>query len=104
MKKLKSNVKWIMAALVAVIIGAAGITLTAAMVQGKLTHGSRHEEKAKYRSSIQVPDDKNEREEPEEVEGSEENEASEAGEANESKIGEKREEAEDKRREQRANA
>ena len=96
MKKLKGNVKWIMAALVAVIIGASGITLTAAMVQRKLRQGSRHEEKAKYHSSIQVPDDKNEREESEEVEGSEENEASEAGEANESKIGEKREEVEDK--------
>jgi cytoskeletal protein RodZ len=83
MKKLKGNVKWIMAALVAVIIGASGITLTAVMVQGKLRQGSRHEEKAKYRSSIQVPDDKNEREESEEVEGSEENEASEASEANE---------------------
>jgi len=96
MKKLKGNVKWIMAALVAVIIGASGITLTAAMVQRKLRHGSKHEQKAKYRSSIQVPDDKNEREESEEVEGSEENEASEASEANESKNGEKGEEAEDK--------
>jgi uncharacterized membrane protein YkoI len=92
MKKLKGNMKWITAALVAVIIAGVGIALTAAMAQGK----RKHEEKAKYHSSVQVQDDQNEREDSEEAEGAEENEASEANEANESKSGEKGEEAEDK--------
>ena len=93
MKKVKVNMKLIMAALVAVIIAAAGIALTAAMAQGKRKHESKQEEKAKYHSSVQVPDDKKEREESEGAEASEENEASEA---NESKDGEKGKEAEDK--------
>ena len=96
MKKLKGNMKWITAALVAMMIAGAGIALTAAVAQVKRKHDSKQEEKAKYRSSVQVPDDKNEREESEEAEGSEENEASEANEANESKEGNKGEEAEDK--------
>jgi len=97
MKKLKGNMKWITAALVAVMIAGAGIALTAAMAQGeRRKHENKHEEKAKYHSSVQVQDDKNEREEPEEAEGAEENEASEANEANESKEGKKGEEAEDK--------
>ena len=95
MNKLKANMKWIMAALVAVMIAGAGIALTAAMAQGKRKHESRQEEKTKYRSSIQVQDDKNEREEAEGGEGAEENEA-EANEAKESKEGKKGEEAEDK--------
>jgi uncharacterized membrane protein YkoI len=96
MKKLKANMKWITAALVAVMIAGAGIALTAAIAQGKRKHESRQEEKAKYTSSVQVKDDKNEREEAEGTEGSEENEAAEANEANESKEGKKGEEAEDK--------
>lgn len=91
MKKLKANMKWVTAALVAVMIAGAGIALTAAMAQGKRhKHENKQEEKAKYTSSVQVQDDKNEREEAEEAEGSEENEA------NEAKEGEKGEEAEDK--------
>jgi uncharacterized membrane protein YkoI len=61
MRKLKANMKWITAALVAVMIAGAGIALTAAMAQGK----RKQEEKAKYHSSIQVQDDKPEREEAE---------------------------------------
>jgi uncharacterized membrane protein YkoI len=94
MKKLKANMKWITAALVAVMIAGAGIALTAAMAQGKRKH-ERKQEKAKYTSSVQVQDDKNEREEAEGAEGSEENEAAEGNEANESKEG-KGEEAEEK--------
>jgi uncharacterized membrane protein YkoI len=96
MKKLKANMKWITAALVAVMIARAGIALTAAMAQDKRKHESRQEEKAKYHSSVQIQDDKNEREEAEGAEGSEENEAAEANEANESKQGEKGEGAENK--------
>ena len=96
MKKLKANMKWITAALVAMMIAGAGIALTAAMAQGKRKHESKQEEKVKYTSSVQVQDDKNEREEAEGAEGKEENEASEANEANESKEGNKGEEAEDK--------
>ena len=96
MKKLKANMKWITAALVAVMIAGAGIALTAAMAQGKRKHEGKQEKKAKYTSSVQVKDDKNEREEAEGTEGSEENEAAEANEANESKEGKKGEEAEDK--------
>jgi uncharacterized membrane protein YkoI len=93
MKKLTGKAKWLMVAVLAVAIGAAGVALTA-MAQGERhKHESKQEEKAKYRSSIQVPDDKNEREESEEAEGTEGNEASEANEANESEKGE---EAEDK--------
>jgi uncharacterized membrane protein YkoI len=88
MKKLKANMKWITAALVAVMIAGAGVALTAAMAQGKRhKHENKQEEKAKYTSSVQVPDDKNEREE---AESAEENEA------DESKEGNKGEEAEDK--------
>ena len=87
MKKLK-DIKWVAAALVAVIIAAAGITLTAAMAQGKRhRHEGKQEEKAQYTSSVQVPDDKNERKE---------NEAAEANETNDSKAGEKGDEAENK--------
>jgi len=96
MKKLKVNMRWATAVLVAVMIAGAGIALTAAMAQGKRKHESRREEKAKYTSSVQVKDDKHEREEAEGTEGSEENEAAEANEANESKTGEKGEAAEDK--------
>jgi uncharacterized membrane protein YkoI len=92
MKKLKGNMKWITAALVAVMFAGAGIALTAAVAQ-KRKHQSKQEEKAKYTSSVQVQDDKNEREKAEE---SEENEGAEANEANESKEGRKGEEAEDK--------
>jgi uncharacterized membrane protein YkoI len=80
--------KWITAALVAVMIAGAGMALTAAMAQGKRhKHESKQEEKAKYTSSVQVSDDKKEREDSEEAEGSE------GAEANESKEGE---EADDK--------
>ena len=96
MKKLKANMKWITVALVAVMFAGAGIALTAAMAQGKRKHENKHEQKAKYTSTVQVQDDKNEREEAEEAEESEENEAAEANEANESKEGRKGEEAEDK--------
>ncbi|HYR77406.1 MAG TPA: PepSY domain-containing protein [Pyrinomonadaceae bacterium] len=96
MKKLKGNMKWMTAVLVAMMIAGAGIALTAAMAQSKRKHESKQEEKAKYTSSVQVQDDKNEREESEEAEGAEENEASEANEAKESKEGNKGEEAEDK--------
>jgi uncharacterized membrane protein YkoI len=95
MKKLKANMKWITAALVAVMFAGAGIALTAAVAQ-KRKHERKQEEKAKYTSSVQVPDDKNEREEAEGAEESEENEGTEANEANESKEGRKGEEAEDK--------
>jgi uncharacterized membrane protein YkoI len=96
MKKIKINMKWIQAALVAVIIAGTGVALTAALAQGKRKHEGKQEEKAKYHSSVQVPDDKNEREESEEAEGTEGNEGAEANEANESKEGKKGEEAEDK--------
>jgi uncharacterized membrane protein YkoI len=96
MKKLKANMKWVTAALVAVMLAGAGIALTAAMAQSKRKHESKQEEKAKYTSSVQVKDDKNEREEAEGAEGSEEKEAAEANEANESKEDKKGEEAENK--------
>ncbi len=80
-------------ALLAVATARAGVALTV-MAQGeRRRHESRQEEKTKYRSSVQVQDDKNEGEEAEE---GGENEAAEANEANESKEGEKGEEAEDK--------
>ena len=90
MKKLKVNMRWATAVLVAVMIAGAGIALTAAMAQGKRKHESKQEEKAKYHSSVQVQDDKSEREESEEAEGAE------ANEANEAKKGEKGGEAQDK--------
>jgi uncharacterized membrane protein YkoI len=96
MKKVKVNMKLMTAALVAMMIAGAGIALTAAMAQGKRKHEGKEEEKAKYHSSVQVQDDKNEREESEEAEGAEENEGAEANEAKESKEGKKGEEAEDK--------
>lgn len=97
MKKLKGNMKWITAALVAVMIAGAGIALTAVMAQGERhRHGGKQGEKAKYTSSVQVQDNKNEREEAEGAEAAEENEAAEANEAGESKEGKKGEEAEDK--------
>ena len=98
MKKLTGKVKWIMVALLAVVTAGAGVALKA-RAQGE---GRKQEEQAKYRSTIQVQDDKNEREEgndSEEAEGAEdkqENEASEANEANESKESEDGEEAEDR--------
>jgi uncharacterized membrane protein YkoI len=95
MKKLKGNMKWITAALVAVMFAGAGIALTAAVAQ-KRKHESKQAEKAKYTSSVQVQDDKNEREDAEGAEESEANEGAEANEANESKKGRKGEEAEDK--------
>jgi len=90
MKKLTGKAKWLMVALLAVAIGGAGVALTA------VAHG---EQKAKYRSTIQVPDDQNEREEANDSEGDdnkEENETAEVNEANESKEGEQGEEAEDR--------
>jgi uncharacterized membrane protein YkoI len=96
MKKLTGKVKWMMVALLAVVTAAAGVALTA-MAQGeRRKHESKQEEKTKYRSSVQVPDDKNEREDAEGREGTEENESAEANEANESKEGEKGEQAEDR--------
>ncbi len=92
MKKLIGSKKWMMVALLAVSLAGAGIALTA------VAQGGRYEQegKAKYRSSVQVQDDKNEREESEEAEGSEENEVAETNEANESNEGKRGEEAEDK--------
>jgi uncharacterized membrane protein YkoI len=91
MKKLTGKMKWMQAALLAVIIAGAGFALTAAMAQGERhRHRGQHEEKAKYTSSVQVPDDKNERKEAEGAEGAKENEAA------KSKEGKKGEEAEDK--------
>lgn len=92
MKKLTGKVKWVMVALLAVVIAGAGVALTA-MAQGE---GNSHEKKATYSSSVQVQDDKNEREEANDSEGAEGNEANEANEANESKDGEKGEEAGDR--------
>jgi uncharacterized membrane protein YkoI len=85
MKKLKGNMKWITAALVAVMFVGAGIALTAAVAQSKRKHENKQEEKAKYTSSVQVQDDKNEREE------SEESEENKAAESNEGKKGEEAE-------------
>jgi uncharacterized membrane protein YkoI len=97
MKKLTGKMKWMQAALLAVIIAGAGFALTAAIAQGERhRRGGKHEEKAKYTSSVQVPDDKNEREEAEGAGGAKENEAAEANEADESKEGNKGEEAKDK--------
>src|SRR5882672_5689156 len=96
MKKVKVNMKLMTAAHVAVGIAGAGIAPTAGRAAGQRKHEGKQEEKAKYHSSVQIQDDKNEREEAEEAEGAEENEAAEANEANESKEGEKCEEAEDK--------
>lgn len=91
MKKLTGKSKLLMVGLLAMAIGGAGVALTA------MAHGEhRKNEKARYRSSIQVQDDKNEREESEEAASPEENEASEANEANQSGKGEKGKEAEDK--------
>ena len=92
MKKLTGKAKWLMVALMAVAIGGAGVALTA------MAQGERHkqDEKAKYRSSIQVPDDPNEKEEAEEGGNQEENEGAEANEANESKESDQAEEAQDK--------
>ena len=97
MKKLTGKVKLMMVGLLAVVIAGAGVALTA-MAQGeRRKHENKQEEKAKYHSSVQVQDDKNEREEAEDkAEGAEENEAAEANEANESKEGKEGEEAEDK--------
>jgi uncharacterized membrane protein YkoI len=84
MKKLIGKAKWMIVGLLAVATAGAGVALTA-IAQGKRKHESKHEQKAKYRSSIQVKEDKNEREEAEGAEGSEENEASEAKESSEGK-------------------
>ena len=83
-----------MVALLAVVTAGAGVALKA-RAQGE----GRKQEQAKYRSTVQVQDDKNEREEANDSEGAEnkeENEASEANEANESKDGEDGEEAENR--------
>jgi len=96
MKKLTGKAKWLTVALLAVATAGAGVALTA-MAQGeRRKQESKQEEKAKYHSSVQVQDDKNEREKSEEAEGAEENEAGEANEANEPKEGEQGEEAEDR--------
>lgn len=87
MKSLTRKVKLMMVALLAVVTAGAGVALTA-MAQG--------EQKAQYRSSIQVADDKNEHEEADETEGAEGKEATEANQANESEDGEENEEAEDR--------
>jgi uncharacterized membrane protein YkoI len=84
MKKLTGKVKWIMVALLAVVTAGASVALKA-RAQGE---GQKRDEQVKYRSTIQVQDDKNEREEANDSEGAEnkeENEGSEANEANESK-------------------
>jgi uncharacterized membrane protein YkoI len=96
MKKLTGKAKWLMVAVLAMAIGGAGVALKAVAQGERRKHENKQEEQAKYRSTVQVPDDKNEREESEEAEGAEENEAAEANEANESKEGEQGEEAEDK--------
>jgi|ERR1700682_1907234 len=94
MKKLTGKVKWMMGALLAVVIAGAGVALTT-MAQGeRRKHESKQEEKTKYRSSVQVQDDKNKREEANESEKAEGNETAEANEASESQDGEKGEEAE----------
>jgi uncharacterized membrane protein YkoI len=84
-----------MVGLLTVAIGGVGVALTA-MAQG----GHRkQQEKAKYRSTIQVPDDPKEREEAgdsEKGENKEENEADETNEAKESHDREDGDEAEDK--------
>jgi uncharacterized membrane protein YkoI len=99
MRKLTGKVKLMMVALLAVVTAAAGVALTA-MAQGEQRkHESKQEEKAKYRSTIQVPDDQNEREEANDSEGAEnkqENEAAEANEANETRDHEDGDEAEDR--------
>jgi len=96
MKKLTGKAKWLTVALLAVATAGAGVALTA-MAQGERRKQEiKQEEKAKYHSSVQVQDDKNEREKSEEAEGAEENEAGEANEANEPKEGEQGEEAEDR--------
>ena len=95
MKKLTVKAMWMIVALLAVATAGAGVALTA-MAQGeRRKHESKQEEKAKYHSSVQVQDDKNEREEADDSEEGEnkENEAAEANEANESNEGEKGEEA-----------
>jgi uncharacterized membrane protein YkoI len=94
MRKLTRKVKLMMIALLAVT-GAAGVALT---VRGQ-GEGQKQQEQAKYRSTIQVRHDKNERGEADEAEGAEskeENEASEANEANETGDHEDGDEAEDR--------
>jgi uncharacterized membrane protein YkoI len=71
--------KLMMVALLAVVTAAAGVALT---VRGQ-GEGQKQHEQAKYRSTIQVPDDKNEREEANDSEGVESKEESEAAEGNE---------------------
>jgi uncharacterized membrane protein YkoI len=92
MKKLTGKAKWMMVALLGVVIAGAGVALTA------MAQGGRHDQKQRvtYRSSIQVQDNQNEREEANDSEGAEGNEANEANEANESKDGEQGEEAKDR--------
>jgi uncharacterized membrane protein YkoI len=84
MKKLTGRAKWMMIALLAVMIAGAGVALTAA-ARGE---GHKHEKKATYRSSVQVQDDKNERAEANESEGAEGDEADEAGESKDGEQGE----------------
>jgi uncharacterized membrane protein YkoI len=102
MKEVTGKAKWLMVALLAVAIGGAGVALTT-MAQGEQhKKESKQDEKAKYRSTIQVPDNQNESKEEsdsEKAEGGEnkeENEAAEANEANESEDREQGEEAEDR--------
>jgi uncharacterized membrane protein YkoI len=99
MKKSSGKSTWLMVGLLAVAIGGAGVALTA-MAQGERgKQDSKEQEKTKYRSTIQVPDDPNERAEAgdsEEGENKEENEAAEANEANESQDREDGDEAEDR--------
>jgi uncharacterized membrane protein YkoI len=92
MRKLTGKMKLMMITLLAVVIAGAGVTLTA-MAQGERRD---QEQRVTYRSSVQVQDDKNEREEATESEGDEGNETAEADEASESQDGEQGEESEDR--------
>lgn len=78
MQRLTGKMKLMTVALLAVVIAGAGVWLTV-MAQGE---GREQDQKVKYRSSIQVPDDKNERQE--------------ANEASEREDGEENEETEDR--------
>lgn len=81
--------------MLAVVVAAGGAFVISAQ-SGK--DNERQDEKIKYRSSVQVADDKNENEEAEEAnESSEENETGEKGEANEPDAEDKAEVAESAR-------
>ncbi len=90
--KLTGKVKLMLVALLAVVTAGGGVALTA-FAQGE---GRKQEEQVKYRSSVQVQDDKNEREEANEAEEAEGKEENESAEADERETGEDGEEAEDR--------